>query len=582
MADSVGVDERQDLFFQLLRDESVLTDGQLVDLFEFIYSYLVNRFKGELAEVLAAPVVRRFAEQLAEGHRLPPRIAVMSGSGIEARRKRGRRVQGGWYKGPDALLLQSRAARVVAGSQADRVAIAGVVEIKSYRPRLADLLVQLRNHARRLAVGLRLSGREILAAGVSGLVAGRDGCFRRVPLMGCPPDRLVRLVVRPSRRGRSARPIEAKGRNLWIAEIAPDAIDLSEAGYRFTDWFVGRLGAEVYKPPGQPGVVPDGKRVQNPWPSMTAEEAARNGLRQAMYFLGERQIFAQGRSRGRQRGTRRDRRARSTFRWLYNSLCYGYDRASGDVVQFPEDHPDLAPSPSSPLPPAEAFARKVHDAFSKGRLSKAREMLRKAEQSDPALVATRHAAWLGGMIAYREARFGDALARFPGPETGKHDHWWTRDQVMRARLLARAGRGVEARERLAEMESLTQWPNRAIALEVHAATALSHVRDDRAAAAAALDRATELLERFRDECANRADQELGAPPDIHFPSVVGAVLDMAAALADLDRPTEALDHLGRLAGLDGWEFAYIEADPLMASLLEDRGTRRRLAEWQRG
>jgi hypothetical protein len=318
---------------------------------------------------------------------------------------------------------------------------------------------------------------------------------------------------------------------------------------------------------------------------MSPEEAARNALRQAMYVVGSREIF----EAGRVRAAKRVRRARATFRWLYNALCYGYERASGDHLQFPEEHPDLprvgagGGVATEELVPsaAAAFATKVHQAYTKGHHARAKKMLQKTMRRDPTLLQGRRIAWIEGMIAYREARFEDALALFPGPESGKPDHWWTRDQVMLARLHARSGDGPAARVFLAALEPLGQWPNRALPVEAYAVESLSWLADrNHSKAGKALESARQLLQQLRAEERRRADTHLGASPNVNFNTVLTATLDLAAALAALGLMTEATDELTQLGGLEGWEFGYIVSDPLLAALRRDPRARSRVARWK--
>jgi hypothetical protein len=583
------VHPRRRLLLLLLRDDSQLSDEELVDTFEFIYSYLVNQFKGELAELLAWPILNDFVDLLTKRGLAPAGTQVVPGSLIEERRAKDGVLQRGWYKGADALIVLRADAATGSGSAHlpdDSLAVIGVVEIKAYRPRRADVLFQLRNHVRRLSMGFRLSGSEVDPSRALVGFVERGGYVRYDSLTErVPVARLERLVIRPSRKGRQARPVELWGTRTWVAELVPDAVDLAEAGYRFADWFLGKAGAEVFRSPGEPGLLSDADRVPNPWPHMSPEEAARNALRQAMYVVGSREIFEAGRGRA----AKRVRRARATFRWLYNALCYGYHRASGDHLQFPEEHPDLprvaaggAVATEELVPSAAAgFAAKVHRAYTKGHHARAKEMLQKAMRRDPTLLQGRRIAWIEGMIAYREARFEDALARFPGPESGKRDHWWTRDQVMLARLHARSGDGPTARVFLTALEPLGQWPNRALPVEVHAVESLSWLADrDHARAGVALESARQLLQHLSAEEQRRADAHLGASPDVNVNTMLTATLDLAAALAVLGQTTEATDELTQLGGLDGWEFGYIASDSLLSALRKDPRARSRVARWK--
>lgn len=424
------------------------------------------------------------------------------------------------------------------------------------------------------------------------LVLRREGGVGCVPVRArIPVARFARLAVRPSLANRSARLLEQWGPQAWVAELHPSAADLSEAGYRFTDWFLGQAGAVVFGPPGAMDPLASTEHIANPWPHMTPEEAGRNRLREAMYSLARREVF-QGSSG---RASHRTRRARTTFRWLYNALCYGYDRASGDRLHWPEDHPELPRIPSrqslvaegqgSAVPPRsdpiEPLIKKVRRAYANGKLSEARRLLGAAKRRHPTLQGARQVAWLEGMIAFREGRFAEALDRFPGPESGNRDFWWTRDLVMLARLHARTGYGSHAMGILAKLKPLDQWPYRALPVEFHAVAALAWLADhNQREATRELECGIQLLKELRDERRLHEERGWGEPHQVNAATVQMAVLDLAAVLAGIGRTVEAVSELTQLDGLDGWEFTYIARDPLFASLCADPKARSQLTRWK--
>ena len=140
---------------QFLQNHSRLTDQELVRLFEFIYSKLVNKFKGELGEVLAARTLFELPSMLGAG------VEVLHGTRISARQLVRR---GGWYDAADALYC------IRDGDRYDVVAIA---EVKSRATPFAAMREQVVRNILRLRRGFRLDGEEVIPERIRIIANGR-------------------------------------------------------------------------------------------------------------------------------------------------------------------------------------------------------------------------------------------------------------------------------------------------------------------------------------------------------------------------------------------------------------------------
>lgn len=587
---------RRRLLHQVILDDARMTDADLADLFNFIYFYLVNQFKGELAELLAHPILHAFHATLVEARLAPPQVRIVPGYEIAARRAQRRRAQAGWYKSADALLIAgpdeagARSGHRNSGAARPDFTVVAAVEIKSYRANRAVMLNQLGQHISRMRLGVRVSGEEIHPDTVNFLIPERDGRMVCAPLKGRTAGaRLATLAVRPSRQDRSAKPLEKCGAHTWIAELNPSTAELTEAGYRFADWFLGRFGPEVFVALSTDSSFDTTKRRPNPWPHLSLEEAGRMAFRQAMYSISLRRLF-HIRTR---HSSPRLRRARETFFWLYNSMCYGYANASGDRFHWPEEHPDLPRAPAgtakpgqivpSPTPSTsiELQISKARKAWSDGKLAEATRLLSLAIAESPGLAGERKARWLKAMIAFRKGDFAAAAALFPGPEPGARNFWWTRDVAMSARLAARTGHGAAARKILAGLEPLNQWPHLALPVEFHAVSALACLTDrNQGEATRKVEAGMQVLEALREKHRQHEEQGWGEPSEVHPGTLQMAILDLAAVLAATGHAERAAGELTRLGGLDGWEFDYIIRDPLLAPLHADPKLRRQLSRWR--
>lgn len=584
---------RRVLLYQVIADDARMTDDDLVELFNFIYFYLVNQFKGQLAELLARPLLHKFHAALMEAGRAPSTVRIVPGHQIFGRR--GSADVSGWYKSADALLIAAAGGaalprrRVVCSPEA-HITVVGAVEIKSYRANPRDMLEQLAHHISRMRFGARVAGVEIDPKVAGFLVPGRDGRMARVSLGArMAATRLARLAVRPSLPNRPARGLERYVAHAWMAELNPSAADLTEAGYRFADWFLGHAGAEVFGEPRPDGSAEPPERRPNPWPHLNLEEAGRMAFRQAMYSVSLRRLFHIRTRRWRPRL----RRARSTFFWIYNSLCYGYANASGSRLLWPKEHPDLPRAHAGTAKPGQIvvtpgpvdsigpYIKEARKAWSDGRLTQATRLLQAAIKENPSLAQSRKVRWLEGMIAFRKGDFVDAMVRFPGPEQGARDFWWTRDLAIGARLSARIGRGAEARKILANLEPLDQWPHRALPVEYHAVSALAWLTDrNEREATREVEAGMRVLEALREERRLHKERGWGEPSEVHAGTLKMAILDLAGVLTATGQAQRAADELTTLGDLDGWEFDYIARDPLLALVHADPKLRRQLSRWR--
>lgn len=135
-----------------------LSDPECGACVQFIYSHMVNRFKGELAELLALKPCIELVQSLQDVNRLPSDIHIHWGELVEERRRsrKGSDRPGPFAKGADGLLVQ----KVTRESDLkDSLIIHGVVEVKSYRAG-KKALDQINKHCSRLERGVKLGSIE--------------------------------------------------------------------------------------------------------------------------------------------------------------------------------------------------------------------------------------------------------------------------------------------------------------------------------------------------------------------------------------------------------------------------------------
>jgi len=134
--------------------KTTLSDPECATCVEFIYSHMINRFKGELAELLAMKPVIKLVQQLQNAGQLPVEVNLQFGNTILEQRRVKKSMSGdgwaGFVKGADGLITRE---------SGKALTIYGVVEVKSMHRSMRQLEDQLYHHVSRLAGGVKLDGR---------------------------------------------------------------------------------------------------------------------------------------------------------------------------------------------------------------------------------------------------------------------------------------------------------------------------------------------------------------------------------------------------------------------------------------
>lgn len=280
--------------------QTVLSDPECGAAVEFVFSHMVNRFKGELAELLALePCIWLFERQRKE-RRLPANSCIYWGDAIQERRltrEAGAARWGNFTKGADGLLAEE---------QSGVISVCGVVEIKSMTQPRTRLLTQIDHHLTRLRGGVKLGPAEF----------GPD----RVRVHPA----LVRVIVTPStwrlsrefhwekgdhggekmvRPQPSEPPVETRteqvGGDLWQITLAWSKEALEQAAYEMTFGYMGEVGWHVFR--GKP--MPEG------WEEFAPEEVGYNAVKAMLYYMPLRPLSP--------------RQERLAIR-LYNVYGFGY------------------------------------------------------------------------------------------------------------------------------------------------------------------------------------------------------------------------------------------------------------------
>jgi len=277
-----------------------LSDAESATVITFVYSHMVNCFKGAVTELLASNACLRLMKELQQGNKLPAKARLYVGDVVGIHRSKGK----GLLKGADLHILIEDDRPDAARS----ISVAGVIEVKSYFASERRLREQLHRHLRRCQKGLR--------------VADKDFAQERVRIGLGPKSRVLRIAVLPSKWSlprafrfessehgrvlhvdpgvpyRKNDEIIRTGDDEWRITLRWSKEALAAAAYDMTFWYMEKVGETIYSQARPKG-----------WEEMSAAEAGRNAAKMMLYYA----IL-------RCRTARENQRAIA----LYNSYGFGY------------------------------------------------------------------------------------------------------------------------------------------------------------------------------------------------------------------------------------------------------------------
>lgn len=237
-----------------------LTDEETAEAIRFVHSFMVNTFKGHLAELLVARPVARIVDELRRRGEVPETVRVLAGDLVRVRR----RVGEAWARGADFHLVTV---------ERRRVRLWGVVEVKSFPLPRKGLDRQLAGHVERAARGLEVEGRvyEVGEVEVGGGVVWIEVGTERWSLpreYWIEEDGLHQPAVEvPVAEDR----IEEVAPGRWRVVLRWSREALAEAALEMTFWFMGKVGEVRFA------------EEPSPWEEMTPEEAGRNAVKMMLY-----------------------------------------------------------------------------------------------------------------------------------------------------------------------------------------------------------------------------------------------------------------------------------------------------------
>ncbi len=302
--------------------ESTLSDPECGLCVQFIFSHMVNRFKGELAELLSLEPCLELVQHLQNKRLLPKGVNLYWGDMVQERRRT--RIIGGesnvqwgsFTKGADGLIAEQMSSQHV--NPNELLKIHGVIEIKSMPLSKNKVHAQIKRHISRLNGGVKLGGiiwppNQISFSSMLRImvVPSTWKLSREWQSVNTGQERKI-VLPEPTEPQIQTR-IEKLLPNFWKIKLAWSQESLNQAAYEMTFWYMSQVGKHVYEK----------KSLPKEWEYMTSEEAGYNAIKMMLYYMPLRYI--------------NERQTRLAIK-LYNVYSFGYPlgQDSKDML-WPDD-----------------------------------------------------------------------------------------------------------------------------------------------------------------------------------------------------------------------------------------------------
>jgi hypothetical protein len=283
-----------------------LSDQEVAAAVRFIFSSVINSFKGQLAEMLAVGPVVRLTHQLAAANPTETSIKVFAGDTVLAHPLKRKT----WAKAADLHLLSSE---FDSGHRV--IGVHGVVEVKSFVASFERLQAQVQQHLTRARRGLRVQGEDVSperivmrggSEGPAQVVVTSDSWELPRGFRFEMQDGRKLLFVDPPIPPTTEDRVERLSSHTWHVTLRWSEEALNDIAYAMTFAYMGALGCLLYEREGVP----------KEWAEMTPDEAGQNAVKMMLYYA----IL---------RGRTPNEMSRATA--LYNSYGFGYALGSSFV-----------------------------------------------------------------------------------------------------------------------------------------------------------------------------------------------------------------------------------------------------------
>ena len=306
-------------------DETTLSDPECGKCVQFIFSHMVNRFKGELAELLFVEPCLALVKQFRNKKLLPEGVKLYLGDLIQERCRtrvgdeRSNTQWGSFTKGADGLIIENRS--VLNDNSEKTLNIYGVIEIKSMSLSTNKISSQIKNHILRLQGGLKLdkmtwSSNQIRLSNILRIIVVPSTWKLSREWYSVKTDQDREIMLPEPAEPPLQTQIEKLKPDLWKIKLAWSQEALNQAAYEMTFWYMSQVGKHIYTK----------KKLPKEWENMSSKEAGYNSIKMMLYYFPLRYL---------------SKRLYRLATKLYNVYSFGYSLGidSKDML-WPEDFPE--------------------------------------------------------------------------------------------------------------------------------------------------------------------------------------------------------------------------------------------------
>ncbi len=310
---------------QIGNGQTILSNHECGLCIYFIFSHMVNQFKGDLAELLAWKPCALLTELQQRKGIITNNLEIYFGKTIKAPRRIRKSKKNaatrwdGFALGADGVLVE----RITNNKCKDKelLVVHGVIEIKSMRKSRNEILSQIDKHIARMQHGIKLcneiwSSDEIVINKrklVRIIVRPDNWKLNRDYHFEKSDDGSRRMIFPTSTKPPSNSNIIEINKNTWEIKLSWSHEALEEAAYEMTFWYMSQVGKSIYTD----------KPMPKGWESMTPEEAGFNAIKMMFYYILLRKLT---------------NRQEYLACKLYNIYCFGYPLGvDSKEMLLPED-----------------------------------------------------------------------------------------------------------------------------------------------------------------------------------------------------------------------------------------------------
>jgi hypothetical protein len=298
------------------KQNTVLSDEECASTVNFIFSFIINRFKGELAELLSIQPCYELFEELKNQKGIAQDAFICFGDYIREYKKSKNDTTNSSLvlaKGADGLIAEK-------SNNSKSLTVRAIIEIKSMYVPTRKLLAQISKHISRLKWGLVLGEEKFTPQELnidkkntlqimitpSSWKVNRNFTWEE-------KDGVRRMIFPEPDFPKEKTTINKIDSNTYEIKLNWSQESLEQAAFEMTFWYMSQVGKKVF----------DNKPLPKNWEGMTTEEAGYNSIKEKLYYIMLRPLTGM-----------QDRRAIK----LYNVYSFGYPLGvDSKEMLWPED-----------------------------------------------------------------------------------------------------------------------------------------------------------------------------------------------------------------------------------------------------